>query len=66
MVIVHPANLVLTVALAMQVGKNNVEIVGKIPNIGRYLDRMGLYSLTKTKSPFVYHKKEEASRTFCT
>lgn len=61
-VTVHPANLVLTAALAIKVGKKNSEIVGKIPNTGRYLDRMGLYTLTNTKSPFSYHKKEEAGR----
>lgn len=61
-VTVHPANLVLTAALVMQVGQENSEIIGNIPDTGRYLDRMGLYTLTKTKSPFVYHKKEEAGR----
>jgi len=61
-VTVHPANLVLTAALAMQIGKENVEIIGKIPDTGRYLDRMGLYSLTKTPSPFTYTKKEEAGK----
>ena len=61
-VTVHPANLVLTAALAMEIGKNNVEIVGKVPETGRYLDRMGLYDLTRTSSPFTYHKKEESGR----
>ena len=61
-VTVHPANLVLTAALAMQIGKENVEIIGKIPDTGRYLDRMGLYCLTKTPSPFTYTKKEEAGK----
>jgi len=46
----------------MQIGKENVEIIGKIPDTGRYLDRMGLYSLTKTPSPFTYTKKEEAGK----
>ncbi|MEI7579457.1 MAG: ATP-binding protein [bacterium] len=59
---VHPANLVLTAALAIQAGKENSVIVGDIPESGRYLDRMGLYALTKTTSPFKYHKKEEAGR----
>jgi len=59
---VHPANLVLTAALALKVGKKNTQIVGTVPNAGRYLDRMGLYHLTNTPSPFVYHKKEEAGR----
>ncbi len=61
-VTVHPANLVLTAALAMQIGKDNVEIVGNVPDTGIYLDRMGLYDLTKTPSPFAYNKKEEAGR----
>jgi len=61
-VTVHPANLVLTAALAMKVGKENAKIVGKVPDTGRYLDRMGLYKLTRTPSPFVYSKKEEAGR----
>jgi len=61
-VTVHPANLVLVAALAIKIGKKNTEIIGKIPETGRYLDRMGLYGLTKTPSPFVYRKKEEAGR----
>ncbi len=61
-VTVHPANLVLTASLAMQAGKDNVEIIGNVPDTGRYLDRMGLYDLAKTDSPFDYLKKEEAGR----
>lgn len=61
-VTVHPANLVLAAALAMQVGKENANIVGDVPETGRYLDRMGLYQLTSTTSPFFYHKKEESGR----
>jgi len=61
-VTVHPANLVLVAALAIKVGKENSKIVGKIPETGRYLDRMGLYDLVKTDSPFVYNKREEAGR----
>lgn len=61
-VTVHPANLVLAAALAIKVGKENTAIVGEVPDTGRYLDRMGLYDLTSTPSPFVYHKKEEAGR----
>ncbi len=61
-VTVHPANLVVAAALAIQAGKENTEIIGNVPETGRYLDRMGLYELTKTPSPFVYHKKEEAGR----
>ncbi len=61
-VTVHPANLVIAAALAIKVGKEATEIIGEVPETGRYLDRMGLYNLTKTSSPFVYHKKEEAGR----
>lgn len=61
-VTVHPANLVLAAALALQVGKQRTEIIGDVPRTGAYLDRMGLYSLTRTPSPFTYHKKEEAGR----
>ena len=61
-VTVHPANLVLTAALAIKVGKENTTSVGRVPDTGRYLDRMGLYKLTRSISPFVYHKKEEAGR----
>lgn len=59
---VHPANLVLTAALAIQVGKEHTEIIGNVPQSGRYLDRMGLYNLTKAQSPFKYNKKEESGR----
>jgi anti-sigma regulatory factor (Ser/Thr protein kinase) len=59
---VHPANLVLAAALAMKIGRENTEIIGKVPITGRYLDRMGLYELTSTKSPFCYAHKEPAGR----
>lgn len=59
---VHPANLALVAALAMQVGRSNTKIVGKVPATGIYLDRMGLYSLTSTESPFTYQEKESAGR----
>ncbi len=59
---VHPANLVLTAALALQAGKDNSEIIGEMPRSGAYLDRMGLYHFVKTPSPFLYNKKEEAGR----
>lgn len=61
-VTVHPANLVLAAALAIKVGRDNTEIIGNIPDTGRYLDRMGLYALTKSDSPFSYSKKEPAGR----
>lgn len=52
----------LAASLAVKVGKMNCEIVGKVPDTGLYLDRMGLYKLTKTKSPFSYNMKEPAGR----
>ena len=58
----HPANLVLTAALALRVGKKNSEIIGEIPSSGAYLDRMGLYQFVKTPTPFLYNKKEAAGR----
>ena len=61
-VTVHPANLVLAAALAIKIGKKNTRIVGNVPDTGRYLDRMGLYELTNTCSPFIYQKKEETGR----
>lgn len=59
---VHPGNLVLAASLALKVGRENTSIVGDLPESGRYLDRMGLYALAKTKSPFTYSKKESAGR----
>lgn len=59
---VHPGNLVLVASLALQIGKENTEIVGDLPDSGRCLDRMGLYDLTRTESPFRYIKKEPAGR----
>ena len=59
---VHPANLVLTAALALQVGVENATLTGSIPKTGMYLDRMGLYKLLSTPSPFIYEKKEESGR----
>lgn len=59
---VHPANLVLAASLAIQVGKSNSEIIGEVPETGRYLYRMGLYDFTCTISPYKYHKKEATGR----
>lgn len=59
---VHPGNLVLTASLALEAGKANTRIIGNMPDSGLYLDRMGLYDLTSTESPFVYDKKESSGR----
>jgi anti-sigma regulatory factor (Ser/Thr protein kinase) len=61
-VTVHPVNLVLAAALAIKVGKENAKVSENVPPTALYLDRMGLYKLTSTKSPFRYHKKEPAGR----
>ena len=61
-VTVHPANLVIAAALAIKVGKDHTEIIGDVPDTGRYLDRMGLYGLTKTPSTFTFDRKEPAGR----
>jgi len=45
-VAVHPDNLIIVAALAIKVGKENTEIIGEVPDTGRYLDKMGLYELT--------------------
>lgn len=59
---VHPVNLALTAALALEVGRENAEIIGEVPDTGRYLDRMGVYDFIATPSPFKYEKKEETGR----
>ena len=56
-------SLALVAALAMQVGRSNTKIIGKVPATGIYLDRMGLYGLTSTESPFTYKEKESAGRS---
>lgn len=61
---VNPAQLALTAALALKVGKENAIIQSQnIPLSARYLDRMGLYNFFSTPSPFrQYRKKEPAGR----
>jgi anti-sigma regulatory factor (Ser/Thr protein kinase) len=59
---VHPANIVLAAALALKVGREDSEIIGHLPESGRYLDRMGLFKFTKTNSPFTYTQHESAGR----
>ena len=61
---VHPAHLVLAAALAKKVGKEYAEIVSRVPTSARYLDRMGLYKLLKTPSPFGEYEHREASGRF--
>lgn len=59
---VHPANLVIAAVLATKVGKKNAKIIGEIPDSGLYLDRMGLFDFTSSKSPFSYKRKESSGR----
>ena len=61
---VNPAQLALTAALALKVGKENAKIVGRVPVSARYLDRMGLYDFIKTDSPFQNYDKKESSGRF--
>lgn len=59
----NPAQIALTAALALKVGKENARIVGAAPKSAMYLDRMGLYGFTETSSPFKnYDHKEPAGR----
>jgi len=60
---VHPAYLTLAAALAKQVGKEQSKIISKVPESARYLDRMGLYKLISTSSPFnKYNHKDPSGR----
>lgn len=61
---VHPAHLVLAAALAKKVGRENSEIISNVPESGRYLDRMGLYNLVKTPSPFGEYEHKDPSGRF--
>jgi len=60
----NPAQIALTAALALKVGKNNSSIVGPVPTSARYLDRMGLYNFVKTASPFHGYDHREPSGRF--
>ena len=60
---VHPAYLVLAAALAKRVGRDKAEINSNVPESARYLDRMGLYNLLATSSPFgEYEHRDPAGR----
>lgn len=61
---VHPAHLVLAAALAKKVGKKNAKIANKVPESARYLDRMGLYNLISTPSPFGSYTHKDPSGRF--
>lgn len=59
---VHPAALVLVAALANKVGAENTVIKNEAGKSGLYLDRMGLYRYSKTRSPYKYEQHEESGR----
>lgn len=61
---VHPAHLVLAAALAKKVGKENAKIITNVPESARYLDRMGLYNLISTPSPFGDYTHRDSSGRF--
>lgn len=61
---VHPAHLVLAAALAKKVGKENAKIITDAPQSARYMDRMGLYDLVSTVSPFSNYKRRDSSGRF--
>lgn len=57
--VVHPANLVIAAAMALKAGKWGTDIVGRVPESARNLEKMGLYDFVRTKSPF---KREKNTR----
>lgn len=61
---VHPAHLVLAAALAKKVGEKNAKIITDVPESARYLDRMGLYKLISTPSPFGKYTHNDSSGRF--
>lgn len=61
---VHPAYLVLAAALAKKVGKKNAKITDDVPKSARYIDRMGLYDLVSTPSPFGSYEHRDSSGRF--
>ena len=59
-----PAQLALTAAVAMEVGKEHSLIKGPVPSSARYLDRMGLFDFVSTPSPFGDYDHKEPSGRF--
>lgn len=60
----NPAQLALTAALALKVGKENASIIGTVPKSALYIDRMGLYDFVNTVSPFKSYNHKESSGRF--
>lgn len=61
---VHPAQLVFAAALAHKTGRQNASISTDVPTSARYLDRMGLYTLLSTPSPFGEYRHKDPSGRF--
>ncbi len=61
---VHPAYLVFAAALAKKVGKANAGIMADVPESVRCIDRMGLYELINTPSPFGEYRHKDPSGRF--
>lgn len=60
---VNPAQLALTAALAIKVGKENARIEGEVPKSARYIDRMGLTKFFGTHPKLDrYEHREPAGR----
>lgn len=60
-IIVHPAYLTLAAALAINVGKKNASIVGKLPKSSWFLKEMGLFDFFTTSSTFNDEQAREQS-----
>lgn len=61
---VHPAYLALAASLANKAGRDNSAIISDVPASARYLDRMGLYNLLATESPFGEYEHKDPSGRF--
>lgn len=59
---VHPAVLTLIASLGLTVKPENIEIDDVVAKSGHYLERMGLFKLLRTKSPFTIAEHEQAGR----
>ena len=60
-IIVHPAYLALTAALATRVGKENAVVVGDLPKSGQFLAEMGLFGFFNVTPSFDKKQTKEQS-----
>ena len=60
-IIVHPAYLALTAALATQVGKKNAAVVENLPKSGQFLAEMGLFNFFDVSPHFSEGQPREQS-----